>query len=186
MSKHLLIALLFIIAFNKAAYSQGPIKPLQTSEMKMAFIDTSAFAEGIAEYNLELKKLETEFQPVTKELQELNNNILKFNDDLKAKAGSIDRNAYKQQLDSLESLKQEFNYKEEKFRLSLQRRSNTVLGPVKGKILEYLQKYAASHNIAATFDISVLSQNGLLQFSSAINITDDFIKEYNKQFPIKN
>jgi len=81
------------------------------------------------------------------------------------------------------SIKKEFERKREDFQTDYQKQSELVLGPLRDKVLKFLEGYAANHDIIMVFDLAPAAQAGLVFLNPATNITDDFIKEYNKSNP---
>ncbi|MCS6885800.1 MAG: OmpH family outer membrane protein [Acidobacteriota bacterium] len=151
---------------------------------KVAIIDSRYFPDGIAEYKQKLDKLEAEFKPQTNAINALAETIKKLEDELKQAGANLDPKVYQQKLDDLAAKKKEFERKREDYQQDLQKRSEVVLGPVQEKIAKFLEQYAIQNNITAIFDLVPASQGGMVFFSPTINITDDFIKEYNKQNPV--
>jgi len=81
----------------------------------VAIIDSRAFPEGIGEYKKQLDKLESEFQPRTKDLESIQNNLVKLDDELKAGGGNLDPRVYQQKTETLQSLKKDFERKREDY-----------------------------------------------------------------------
>lgn len=160
----------------------GKIAPLANG--KVAIIDSRAFPEGIGEYKKQLDKLEAEFQPRTKELESVQQNLVKVDEEIKTGGANMDPKIYQQKVENLQTLKKDFERKREDYQADLQKRSEVVLGPVRDKVLKFLEGYASSHEISVVFDLAPAAQAGLVFMNPGTNITDDFIKEYNKVNPV--
>jgi len=187
MSKRLIVALLIAIfaLFVENGYSNQNEESKQKSNLNIfAVVDTVAFAEGIGEYKIELDRLETEFLPRTKELENLKERLIELENELKSKRPNMDPKAYQQEYEKYQVMKKEFERKGEDYQFALQKRSDQVLAPIRKKILDFLREYSDQHNFIATFDLSLLTQGGLLFYNQGINITEEIIREYNKKYPV--
>jgi outer membrane protein len=162
--------------------NSGGIAPL--SEGKVAVIDSRAFAEGVGEMKKQLEKLEAEFQPRRKKLEGLQDQLVKLDDELKSAGGNIKPEVYSQKSDQFTSLKKEFEREREDYQQDVQKRSELVLGPVQEKLSKFLETYASQRQIIVIFDLPAAAQGGLVFMNPAINVTEDFIKEYNKLNPV--
>lgn len=196
MKKFLLIALI-LCASVTVSFAQGAVgKSTQTnktgggssiaplSEGKVAVIDSRAFAEGVGEMKKQLEKLEAEFQPRRKKLEGLQDQLVKLDEELKSSGGNIKPEVYAQKTDQFTSLKKEFEREREDYQQDVQKRSELVLGPVQEKLSKFLETYASQRQIVVIFDLPAAAQGGLVFMNPAINVTEDFIKEYNKLNPV--
>ncbi len=147
---------------------------------KVAIIDSRAFGEGISEMKKQLDKLDAEFQPRYKDLEGLQQQLVKLDDELKVEK---DQRVLQQKADKLQSLKKEFDRKKEDFQTDYQKRSEVSLSPLRDKVLKFLEGYASTRDIVVVFDLAPAAQAGLVFLNPGTNITEDFIKEYNKQNP---
>ncbi len=174
-------------AVKSTAQSNKPtsgsvIAPL--SEGKVAVIDSRAFSEGVGEMKKQIDKLETEFQPRRKKIEDLQNQLVKLDEELKSSGGNIKPEVYNQKLEQFNGLKKEFDREKEDYQQDVQKRSEQVLGPVQEKLSKFLENYASQHQIIVMFDLPAAAQGGLVFMNPAINVTEDFIKEYNKLNPV--
>jgi outer membrane protein len=194
MSKRLFAIILIIFTATAAAYAQGAavknsaqgnnggagkVAPLTSG--KIAVIDSRAFGDGIGEMKKQLDKLEGEFQPRYQELESLQNQLVKFDQELKQ---ITDPAAAAQKTEQAQRVKKEFERKREDFQTDYQKRQESVLGPLRDKVLKFLETYASQHEIIMVFDLAPAAQGGLVFLNPGTNITEDFIKEYNKQNPV--
>jgi Skp family chaperone for outer membrane proteins len=197
MSKRLFVLLFTIFAAATVTFAQGSAvknaaqgnqgaanKSAAAASGKVSIIDSRQFPEGIGEYKKQLDKLEAEFQPRTKDLEAVQTNLVKADEELKAGGANMDPKIYQQKVENLQSLKKDFERKREDYQADLQKRSEVVLGPVRDKVLKFLEVYASQHEISVVFDLAPAAQAGLVFLNPGTNITDDFIKEYNRQNPV--
>lgn len=196
MTKYIFAVLIAIVLTAGTTFAQGSAVrsaaqgkqgdnaaiPLQASG-KVAVIDSRAFPEGIGEMKKQLDKLETEFQPRTKELEGLQNQLLKLDEELKVGGSNMKPEVLRDKTTQMGDLKKEFDRKREDYQADLQKRSEVAIGPVQDKIRKFLEGYSAAREIVIVFDLAPIAQAGLVFLNPATNVTDDFIKEYNKANP---
>ena len=119
-----------------------------------------------------------------KDLENLQNQLIKLDEELKTGGSNMKREIYDQKAGQMADLKKEFERKREDYQQDLQKRSELVLGPIQDKLHKFLENYAAERQIIVIFDLAPAAQNGLVYLNPATNVTEDFIKEYNKQNPV--
>lgn len=198
MLKKFLLTTLILLIFTLGVFAQGSavkstaqsnksgggaaIAPL--SEGKVAVIDSRAFSEGVGEMKKQIDKLESEFQPRRKKIEDIQSQLVKLDEELKASGGNIKPEVYNQKLEQFNGLKKEFDRDKEDYQQDIQKRSEQVLGPVQEKLSKFLETYASQRQIVVVFDLPAAAQGGLVFMNPAINVTEDFIKEYNKLNPV--
>jgi len=181
-----------------AAFAQTPAPPRPTSaapttaapaggavaEAKIAVIFTGAFRDGIQELKAKLDGLNTEFDPKNKEMQTLKDQLDNLNNQIRTQGGTVQPTVRNQWAEQAADKEKELKRKAEDYDALAKKRFEEVSGPIYDKIGKFLEKYAQDRGITMVIEGSAAQQGGLLVFaSSATNITDDFIKEYNKANP---
>jgi Skp family chaperone for outer membrane proteins len=186
------------LLFSAAAFAQQPplnrnqpqaSTPAKTTAVpagKVAIINTLAFGDKIDEFKRQAQKLEQEFKPQTDELDKLQ----KKYEDLQKKASDPNIQpdvARKVQEEGL-NIEKEIKRKSEDLKDAAAKRQEITLNPLREKVFKFMESYAANHGIVLIFDVGVMySANtlGTLPYiSPSSDITDDFIKEYNKANPV--
>jgi len=150
---------------------------------KVAIVDVLAFREGIGELKVKYDKLQTEFAPRYRELEAMQSKLAS-----QEKVLNENQNLTQQQA---AKLSQEFQEGKKAYERMVQdsqdtaaKREEAETGPIKEKLSKYLEQYCAKYGITYVFDGRALQETGVIIYASpAANITDDFIKEYNKAFP---
>jgi outer membrane protein len=175
-----ILAILLLVSVSFAQQNKGQAAAGNIPTGKVAFVDSRSFGEGINEMKKQLDKLENEFKPRYQEIESLQGQLVSLEEEIKK--GS-DARAIQQKSEQAASLKKEFDRKREDFQADYQKRSEVVLGPLRDKVLKFLEEYANTRNIIIVFDISGVSQAGLVFLNPGTNITEDFVKEYNKKNP---
>src|SRR5438309_558347 len=182
-----------------AAFAQTPAPPRPTSsaptttsaptggtgeEGKIAVIFTGAFREGIQELKVKLDALNNEFDPKSKELQTIKEQIDNLKNQINTQGATVQPNVRNQWAESAADKEKELKRRAEDYDALAKKRLEEVSGPIYDKIGKFLENYSQQRGITMVIEGSAAQQGGLLVFAaSATNITDDFIKEYNKVNP---
>lgn len=163
-----------------------PQKPAASGEMpktKVAILSFFALRDGIEELKQKYQKLQAEFAPRATTLESLQNSI-----ESKEKVLAENKNLTPQQArklaEEIDGLKREFERSREDAQDMARKREQEETGPVLEKISDFLEKYCQRHGITHVFDLGQLQEtNAALYAAPTANITEDFIKEYNKSNP---
>lgn len=181
-----------LVAF--AQTTQQPTRPAQQpaaasgggtgAEGKIAIINTAAFRGGIGELKNKLEALNKEFEPQNKELEGLQKQIEDLKNKVQASSSTVQpsvRNGWMQQgLELEKSLKR----KSEDYQTLFQKRGQEVVGPIMEKINNFLGQYSQQRNIVLVLEREVAQGSNLLVWAAPVaEITEDFMKEYNKVNP---
>ncbi|MBX7222333.1 MAG: OmpH family outer membrane protein [Blastocatellia bacterium] len=171
------------ISKTTSAPAQKPAGSTNIPSGKVVIIDTSRFSEGIDEYKKQVQKLEAEFAPRTKDLETKQKRYQELAQKLQSTGLTPD--AAKKIQEEGESLEKELKRLSEDYQTDLQKKRETVLGPLSEKIYRFLQDYSGSRGIIVVFDIAQgQTASPILVHNPQANITDDFMKEYNKVNPV--
>jgi|SRR5215813_11126878 len=190
-----LIPLAFAISalLSLAAFAQTPQPPRSTPQTapaseggtgaqgKIALLNTAALSSGIDELRVKFEALNKEFESQNNELKGLQKQI----EDLKNKVQNQNqpvqpsvRNGWIEQGTELEKA---LKRKTEDYQILFQKRMEAVVGPIRIKIGDFLGKYSQQHNIVLVLEREVAESSNLLVWMAPVaEITEDFIKEYNK------
>jgi outer membrane protein len=199
--KRVLIALAVCGFFANAVTAQTPAPPPRTApttpatsaaptggtgaEGKVAIVFFGAFREGIQEMKAKLDALNAEFDPKNKEIEALRNQIQNLNNQIQTQGNTVQpavRNGWAEQ--AAEKDKMLKRMLEDTDALA-KKRFEEVGGPVQEKILRFLEGYSQQRGIVMVFEGGALQQSGLVLYATAaVNITEDFMKEYNKANPV--
>jgi outer membrane protein len=183
----LALALTVLVVVGGSALAQTPAQTGasggQVPKTKVAIVDVLAFRDGIAELKVKYDKLQTEFAPRYRELEAMQSKLAS-----QEKVLNENQNLTPQQS---AKLTQEFQDGKKAYERLVQdsqdtaaKREEQETGPIKEKLSKYLEQYCAKHGITYVFDGRALQETGVIIYAAqAANITDDFIKEYNKAFP---
>jgi outer membrane protein len=151
----------------------------------IAIINTELFNDqkgGIAKLVTAVGGVDREFQPRRTELQTLQTNIQKATDDLTKKAPVQDQRTTATQQEQLDSLKREFERKQQDAQIAYNKRLGEVLGPLYEDIGKNLEAFAKQRGIGLVLDISKLGA-AAFPTNDSMDITGAFIAEYNSRNP---
>ncbi len=175
---------LLVVLAPSASAQTGAAAPV--SKMKIAVVDVLAFRESVTELKAKYEKLTTEFQAKYRELDAMQGNIK-----AKEKVLQENKNLTPQQAarlnEEFEQLKKDYNRTLEDSQALAGRREREETEATYDKLSKFMDKYCAQHGITHVFDAGRLRETGLVVYAAAAaNITEDFIKEYNKAHPAQS
>ncbi|HMY72562.1 MAG TPA: OmpH family outer membrane protein [Blastocatellia bacterium] len=174
----LLFLLLLTAGGNALAQNGG-----QAEKLKIGIVDVLAFRDGIGELKAKYDKLQTEFATADREIQSMQTKLASQEKVLNENKNLTPQQAAKLS-DEFEQGKKEYNRKVEDFQAQVRKREDDETGPIKEKLGKFLEQYCAKRNITYVFDGRALQETGIVIYAApTANITDDFIKEYNKAYP---
>ncbi len=151
---------------------------------KIAIINYAAFRVGIGELKLKLEVLNKEFEGPSKELEGLQKEINELKTKVQTQDPKVQPAALNKLMERGAELEKALKRKSEDYQSLFQKRSYELTAPVFEKINSFLSKYIQQHNIVLVLEGEVIrSSNLLVMAAPAAEITDDFIKEYNKANP---
>jgi outer membrane protein len=162
----------------------------QTQTTRIAVINTLAFDDktGITKYVNAMNTLEAEFKPSATELQTLANrlqtlqkDIQTLQDQIAAGKVPVDKNAAQAKVDEFENLKRDFTRKQEDYKAKIERRGQTLMGPVRQDISRAIQDYAKQKGYSLILDAAKLDESGFILGigDDKVDVTKDFIAFYN-------
>jgi Skp family chaperone for outer membrane proteins len=184
----LIAASLVISAGAQTAARPQPAAPTQggaaaASTARIAIIDSSAFSDekqGIARVVNAMKTVDAQFQPVRTEVQGLQTRYQALVDDINKTSAVADPKTIATKTDQADSLKREIERKAQDAQISIKKRMDETLGPLQEDVYNSLQAFAQSRGISIIIDASRVP---LIYAADSVDITKDFIAEYNRTKP---
>jgi Skp family chaperone for outer membrane proteins len=150
----------------------------------IAIIDSSAFTDanaGIARVMSGMKQLEAKFQPLRAELRGMRERLSTMRSDLEKKRGIQDARMTAQQADEADRLEIQIKRKAEDAQVSYQRESAAILEPLQKDIGNALVAYSQAKGISLLLDVNRVP---VIYAASSLDITKDFIADYNRTHPV--
>jgi Skp family chaperone for outer membrane proteins len=164
-----------------AAPAQGGAAPASTA--RIAIIDSSAFSDekaGIARVVNAMKTVDAQFQPVRTEVQGMQTRYQALVDDINKTSAVADPKTIATKTDQADTLKREIERKAQDAQISIKKRMDETLGPLQEDVYNSLQAFAQSRGISIIIDASRVP---LIYAADSVDITKDFIAEYNRTKP---
>jgi len=172
----------------------GPKLPATTNvsavpDSRIAFVDTGVFGDekaGIITYVTAIKGLEREFEPRQIEMNNIQSRINVIIEELNklTKTAGADPKTITAKQDEGGRLQKDLKLKKEQAEADVTKRYQEVVGPISTEIGKALDRFAAQRGISVIFDVSKLTQ-AILTINPAMDMTKDFIAEYNTSHPAR-
>ena len=168
-----------------AAGTQTATAP--TPVAKVAFIDTQAFVDekvGITRLISVLQQVNREFKPRQDKIQAMQADIQKRETDLRTMSNSsvVDPAKLNTQAEELDQKKKELTREQEDAQAAYQKRQMDVAEPLQDEIGRALDDFAAKRGITVLLNASLMGQ-AILYRSAGVDVTAEFIKEFNARTP---
>ncbi|HZH91154.1 MAG TPA: OmpH family outer membrane protein [Pyrinomonadaceae bacterium] len=184
----LIAASLVISAGAQTAARPQPAAPTQggaasASTGRIAIIDSSAFSDekaGIARVVNAMKTVDAQFQPVRTEVQGMQTRYQALVDDINKTSAVADPKTIATKTDQADSLKRDMERRMQDAQISIKKRMDEVLGPLQEDVFNSLQAFAQQRGISIIIDASRVP---LIYAADSVDITKDFITEYNRTKP---
>lgn len=152
-------------------------------KMKVAIIDVLAFRERIGELKAKYDKLQTEFGTRYQQLQAMETKLGAQEKTLSENKSLTPQQATKL-TEEFEQGKREYQRTLEDSQVQARKREQEETESIYDKLSKFLDQYCAKQGITHVFDARRLQETGIVVYAApTANITDEFIKEYNKAYP---
>src|SRR6185295_9346901 len=174
------VAAVALAAFTILAQTQT--RPAATPA-NIAIIDSSAFSDdkaGIARVIAIGQQIEAKFTPLRAEIRGMRDRLSTMRSDLQKKRGIQDAAITARQTDEADQLEVQIKRKAEDAQANYQRESLAMLEPLQKDIGTALTAYAQSRGITLLIDANRVP---IVYAANNLDITKDFIAEYNRTHP---
>ncbi|MDQ1559470.1 MAG: outer membrane protein [Pyrinomonadaceae bacterium] len=185
----LVAASLVISASAQTAARPQPAAPAAgqgtapASTGRIAIIDSSAFSDekaGIGRVVNAMKTVDAQFQPVRTEVQGMQTRYQALVDDINKTSAVADPKTIQAKTDQADTLKRDMERKTQDAQIAIKKRMDDVLGPLQEDVYNSLQAFAQQRGISIIIDASRVP---LIYAADSVDITKDFIAEYNRTKP---
>ena len=150
----------------------------------VAVIDSAQFSdekEGIARVMNAMKQIETKYTPIQTEIRGMRDRLTTMRADIQKKQAIQDAKMTQQQIEEADRLEVQIKRKAEDAQASYQKDSIAMLDPMQKDIGEALTAYAQSKGISLLID---LNRVPVIYAAPTLDITKEFITEYNRTHPV--
>ncbi len=181
-----LASLVVILALGASAFAQqgGTAQPAGATKGKVAVIDTAAVQSNILEVRAKLEVLEKQFEPRLKDLQTKADRITSLETTIQTQAQILGAQKVAELTEQLDSMKREYKRTGEDLQTDVNRARALALEPVQTKLNKFAESYMVKRGIIAVIDLpNAVQANHVIWFDKRLDITADFINEYNKANP---
>jgi Skp family chaperone for outer membrane proteins len=158
-------------------------RPAAAAPANIAIIDSSAFSDekaGIARVMNAMKSIEAKFQPLRTELRGMRERLNTMRSDIEKKRSIQDARMTAQQMEEADRLEVQIKRKAEDAQASYQKESLTSLEPLQKDIGNALIAYSQAKGISLVIDVNRVP---VVYAAAALDITKDFIADYNRTHP---
>ena len=182
----LVLSVLFVSAEAQAKLVNNGASALTNTQPPVtgpiAVIDSGMFAEdqgGITRVSNALKQVDVQFTPVQNEIKGMQDRLVTMRNDIQ-KRSATEPAAVAKLTEQADQLELQIKRKAEDARADYQKRISSVVGPLQSEISTALGTYAQAHGIQVIIDVNRVP---LIYANESIDITKDFIAEYNRTHP---
>ncbi len=180
------IALLSMATLAAAQQAAAPAGPPSLPKGKVAVINTSMFQEQVLEFKAKMEELNRQFEPRVKDVRGLQDRIAAQENTIKTQSqgGALSAARIAEMTEQLEAMKKDYQRKAEDLQADATRAKDRAFEPLTAKLVKFAQDYTAKRGIVQLIDLGNALQSGtLLWYDARTDVTEDFIKEYNKVNP---
>ncbi len=167
--------------------SAGTAAPPTFPTAKVAVIDSAEFAseKGIQQVLQQLKLIDEKYRPSFEELQKLQREVEALQEEIRTKSPNWTVEIQRQKQEDLEGKQLRGKRMSEDLQRDFQKDRQRATAPISERVRTHLQQYAGRRGISLLIDAAPLEQAGAILFlDSAIDITREFIDDYNKAYPV--
>jgi len=198
--KRLIFAFALMTIFSLAAFAQTPTPPSRPAasnapaanapaggtgaEGKLAYINSARFRDGVNELKERIDALNKEFEPKRKEVEALEAEVNNLKNKIQSQGPTVSPQVRAQWVEDGTNKEKMLKRLAEDYDALGQKRLAEAYQPVSEKILKFLDGYCQQRGIVMVMEGGAVQQAGVLLWAStATDITEDFMKEYNKVNP---
>jgi len=149
----------------------------------IAIIDSGMFAEdkeGITRVSSALKQVDLKFAPVQSEIKGMQDRLTAMRNDIDKKRATETPVNIARLTEQADQLELQIKRKAEDARADYQKQIASVVEPLQKEIGTALNTYAQAHGILIIIDVNRVP---LIYANDSIDITKDFIADYNRTHP---
>lgn len=193
MKTKLLLVLTLLLAGGSSALAQtvgatpaGAAPKASTGQipkMKVAIVDVLAFRERISELKIKYDKLQTEFAPRYQEIEAMQSKLAAQEKTLAENKTLSPQQAAKLNVD-FEQGKKDYQRRLEDAQAMARKREAEETEAIYDKLSKFMDQFCQKNGITTVFDARRLQETNIVIYAlPSANITENFIKEYNKAYP---
>jgi Skp family chaperone for outer membrane proteins len=183
-TKFAVLAAIVLTALAVSAAAQQPASG-PVPEGKVVVINTTAVPSQIGELKQKYDQVDTQFKDRSQKLQAVVDQMGKLETEIKAQQNVLTADKLREKQDQYETLKRQATRDNEDLRAEAEKALEAATKPVRDKLYQALNNYSTKNGIVMVINLAGAAQSGALAFwDPKSDITEDFIKEYNKANPV--
>ncbi|HYP28019.1 MAG TPA: OmpH family outer membrane protein [Blastocatellia bacterium] len=160
--------------------------PAALPKGKIAVINTAAFQEQIQEFKTKLAAIDRQFEPRTKEIQTEGDQINALENTIKTQSNTLSAARVAELTEQVATRKRNYQRKVEDLQSEAGRVQQQTMAPVTEKLGNFAKEYTAKRGIVMLIDLGNALQSGtVVWWDPKSDVTQDFINEYNKAYPVQ-
>ena len=128
------------------------------------------------------QELDQRAAPKRKELETLNGDIQRLQNELRAKSNTISEELKANMMRDIDTKTKQYNRRLEDAQAEFDQEQQKVLGELGGKLMAVIEKFAADNGYAVILDVSN-PQTPVLFASTSVDVTRDIVGLYDKNAP---
>jgi Skp family chaperone for outer membrane proteins len=172
-----------LLALAPSSWAQQQQQPLLDG--RIAVINTAIFPEKIGELKQKYDQVANQFKDRYQRLQDLDQQVKDLEKEISLKGPTLSPDKLQEMRDRYETLKRQGSRELEDYQADYQKALDAAINPLREKLSQFMQRYATQRGIVLILDLPGAFQTGTLAYwNSAVDITEDFISEYNKANPV--
>lgn len=165
---------------------QPPAAPPPIPAARIAVIDSSDFSDegGIQQLLQQRQLLAEKYRPMDEKIQKLQKEIEALQQEIRTKSANWTIEVQRKKQEELEEKQIQSKRLNEDLQRDYQKDLQRATAPISERVRTYLQQYASRRGITLLIDLAPLNQVGAIPYlDQSIDVTHDFIAEYNKAYP---
>ncbi len=183
-TKFAVIAAIVLAALSVRATAQQPAVGA-VPDGKVVVINTTVFPSQIGELKQKYDQIDNQFKDRYQKLSAVVEQMTKLETEIKAKQSVVTPDKLREMQEQYETLKRQATRDNEDLRAEAEKALEAATKPVRDKLYQSLNNYSAKNGIVMVINLAGAAQSGALAFwDPKSDITEDFIKDYNKANPV--
>ncbi|HLG18005.1 MAG TPA: OmpH family outer membrane protein [Blastocatellia bacterium] len=182
------VALMAMAAMAVSASAQQPAQPSAPAAVpdgKIAVVNTNAFPPQISELKQKYDQVENQLRDRYQKLGATEQQLKQLESDIQTKCPSMAPDKCRELQLNYADTKKRWDRDVEDFKSDYERALEVATGPVKQKLIKFMETYAIQRGIVMIINLPGAAQTqSIAYWNPATDITDDFIAEYNKANPV--
>lgn len=183
-TKFAVIAAIVLTALSVSAPAQQPAGGA-IPDGKVVVINTTVFPSQIGELKQKYDQIDLQFKDRYQKLQTTVDQMSRLENDIKTKQSVVTPDKLREMQEQYETLKRQATRDNEDLKADAEKALEAATKPVRDKLYQSLNNYSAKNGIVMVLNLAGAAQSGVLAFwDPKSDITEEFIKEYNKSNPV--